>query len=544
MEIIPMGSTSLPEDVIAEYLESLKEIYTAEACRVLRVLYRDSNLTREQSYDLFMHNCNNFSNDFAMFLVGKGIPEHITSLPQTVLDTPFGQMLRPQLDSAMRSMTQAPLPPQSSLPQRSNGGSSNGQPVAAHPKPVATVHNITSLRELEPLLESAQNSCAVIFFTSSTCPPCKLVYPAYDELAAEAGDKAVLIKVDIGKAYDVASRYSIRATPTFITYLKGEKENMWSGASEGQLRGNVELLLQMAHPQHPHTNMRFNLPTLLGTSQAPVKFDKVPPLSKVIAKMGEASKDPIIPSIQSFITLRSESGAREAPLPDLPAFASFLQQAPKQMQVDVLFTAVDLFRLTLVDPRVSGFFAEEASQQTVTTLLSHVNTNLSITSCPYSLRLTLLQATCNLFSSRLYAERTLTSPALINPVITLVTTSLLDDTNTAIRVAAASVAFNIAAVNRQQRTKDEQPHEALAEAEQVELVASLVEAIGQEESSAEALKGLLLALGLLLHCAPVDGEVVDVCRAMGAREVVLGKKKAFPKEKLVAEVGNVLLKGF
>jgi hypothetical protein len=46
-----------------------------------------------------------------MFLVGKGIPDHITSLPKRVLDTPFGQMLRPQLDASMRSVTQAPVPP-------------------------------------------------------------------------------------------------------------------------------------------------------------------------------------------------------------------------------------------------------------------------------------------------------------------------------------------------------------------------------------------------------------------------------------------------
>jgi desumoylating isopeptidase 1 len=54
-------------DVIEEYLDSLREIYTVEA------------------YDLWKHNCNNFSNDFAMFLLGKGIPEHITNMPQAVL---------------------------------------------------------------------------------------------------------------------------------------------------------------------------------------------------------------------------------------------------------------------------------------------------------------------------------------------------------------------------------------------------------------------------------------------------------------------------
>jgi len=54
-------------DVIEEYLDSLREIYTVEA------------------YDLWRHNCNNFSNDFAMFLLGKGIPSHISNMPQAVL---------------------------------------------------------------------------------------------------------------------------------------------------------------------------------------------------------------------------------------------------------------------------------------------------------------------------------------------------------------------------------------------------------------------------------------------------------------------------
>ena len=67
MQEIKLGRTELPMDVIEEYLDSLREIYTVEA------------------YDLWRHNCNNFSNDFAMFLLGRGIPDHITNMPQTVL---------------------------------------------------------------------------------------------------------------------------------------------------------------------------------------------------------------------------------------------------------------------------------------------------------------------------------------------------------------------------------------------------------------------------------------------------------------------------
>ncbi|KAK6430355.1 hypothetical protein LTR95_013495 [Oleoguttula sp. CCFEE 5521] len=133
MEIIPIGSTQLPLEVILEYLESLKEVYTPE------------------SYDLFAHNCNNFTNDFSMFLVGKGIPDHITSLPRRVLETPFGQMLRPSLEAGMRSVTQAPVPPQnvpiatSRLPTQSNGSPRTG----THPLLGST--NPTLYTKLPPL---------------------------------------------------------------------------------------------------------------------------------------------------------------------------------------------------------------------------------------------------------------------------------------------------------------------------------------------------------------------------------------------------------
>lgn len=97
MEVVALGRTDLPTDIIANYLDEMKHSYTAA------------------SYDLFEHNCNNFTEEFATFLLGKGIPQNITSLPRRVLDTPFGQMLRPQIDAALRGVTQAPAPPHSLL---------------------------------------------------------------------------------------------------------------------------------------------------------------------------------------------------------------------------------------------------------------------------------------------------------------------------------------------------------------------------------------------------------------------------------------------
>ncbi|KAG5853980.1 desumoylating isopeptidase 1-like [Anguilla rostrata] len=80
--IVDLGSTEVTEDIFMEYLSSLGE-----------ATYRGDN------YRLFEHNCNTFSNEVAQFLTGSKVPAYITDLPAEVLSTPFGQALRPLLDS-------------------------------------------------------------------------------------------------------------------------------------------------------------------------------------------------------------------------------------------------------------------------------------------------------------------------------------------------------------------------------------------------------------------------------------------------------------
>ncbi|KAJ9637796.1 hypothetical protein H2199_007290 [Coniosporium tulheliwenetii] len=526
MEIIPLGRTDLPLDVILEYLESLKQIYTRE------------------SYDLFLHNCNNFSNDFAMFLVGRGIPDHITSLPQTVLNTPFGAMLRTQIDSSMRSITQAPVPPRQVPPATrttartsngisngtSNGTSTNGIPKAAPAGSFTPgkVHYATTIEKVDKLLASAKDKCAVIFFTSSTCAPCKLVYPAFDQLAAEAASKAVFIKVDLNAADpQIASRYSVRATPTFITFLRGVKQEQWSGANEAQLRGNVNLLLATAFPPHPHSNL--NLTHFLRASLRPELFTRIPPLDKLTAKLGKAANDPAVLAVKSFVSTRQTSGAIEAPLPDLPAFGAFLRRATEELPAEVLFAAYDLLRVSLVDARVAGFFAEEAEARTLRCLVGHVN-GLG-QGCPYNLRIVTLQLSCNLFASPLFRKFLLADAEVCDLLTTLVASSLLDSQHVNVRVAAMSLALNLASAAH--RVRMEEKREALPESAAVELVASVLEALAVEQESREVVRGLVLALGFLVYMAP-EG-------VMDAEGTVRGKEGLSGSDVVVREVGRELL---
>ncbi|KAJ9309882.1 hypothetical protein DTO217A2_520 [Paecilomyces variotii] len=518
MEVLHMGRTELPGEVIQEYINSLAEVYTPE------------------SYDLFLHNCNNFTQDLSMFLVGKGIPEHITSLPQTFLSTPFGQMMKPQLESAMRGVTQTPTGQE--VPSAAAPVARPQERVPAPGKRVAVtgqVHNVSNLKELEEMLAGAKDSCAVIFFTSSTCAPCKICYPTYDELAEEAGDKAVLIKVDLNYAYDVSMKYGVRATPTFMTFLKGQKENEWSGANPGQLRGNVRMLIQMAHPPHPHAQLR--LPSFQRKLTNYVTYKKVPPLGKLQQKIGSHGQDPTIQSVVDFIKARNSNMPAETPIPNLSSLAAFIQSTYPSLPSDIHFAFVDMMRLAFLDPRVSGFFAEEPEQKTLLTLLSRSN---DLPSCPYNLRIVMLQLACNLFTTPLYPEQIVSYQPLRETCIRLLTGCLLDS-QTNLRVVAASLAYNLAAFNHNERFEGRP--DKLPEADQVELVASLLEAIGTEEESVEAFHGFLFALGLFIYEAPLDGEVIDLCKAMGIAETVEAKSKipTLKDEFLLKEVGKELL---
>ncbi|KAJ5587194.1 uncharacterized protein N7459_002959 [Penicillium hispanicum] len=525
MEVLDLGKTELPSDVIEEYLGSLASIYTPE------------------SYDLFLHNCNNFTQDFSMFLVGKSIPDHIRNLPRTFLETPFGQMMKPQIEKALRGTVQAgpgPIPGPSRAPAPTAVAAP--QKAAAAVSLPGTVRNVSNLSQLEGELAAASNACAVIFFTSSTCPPCKVVYPTYDELAAEAGDRARLIKVDIGAAYDVSMKYGVRATPTFMTFLKGEKLDEWSGANPAQLQGNVRMLVQMAHPAHPHRQLR--LPSLQRPITNFVMYRKVPPLEKLLLKLPASFKDaPGISPVIEFVQTRHSTSNGSAPaadtrVPDLHTFAATLQSIYTTLPSDSHFAVVDLVRLLFLDPRVSGYFAEEAHHATLLTLLAPLSAD-DLSSCPYNLRIVAMQLACNLFSTPLYPDQLASSARLRETCLRLATNSLLDS-HANLRVVAASFAYNLAAFNHNARFDGKA--DPLAEEDQVELAASLLEAVSREEQSVEAFHGLLFALGLLVYEAPLDGSLVDLCRAMGVAETIAAKARneVLKKEPLLKDVGGEL----
>jgi hypothetical protein len=75
LKVVDLGLTHVPKDVFEMYLQEISPRYLPE------------------TYSLLTHNCNNFSNEVAQFLVGATIPDYILQLPNEVMSSPMGALM-------------------------------------------------------------------------------------------------------------------------------------------------------------------------------------------------------------------------------------------------------------------------------------------------------------------------------------------------------------------------------------------------------------------------------------------------------------------
>ncbi|XP_074583996.1 uncharacterized protein LOC141840016 [Curcuma longa] len=88
VRVVELGVTQVPEDVFKLYLQEISPRFTAE------------------TYNLLTHNCNNFSNEVAQFLVGATIPDYILQLPTEVMNSPMSELLLiliPYLEAVLKA---------------------------------------------------------------------------------------------------------------------------------------------------------------------------------------------------------------------------------------------------------------------------------------------------------------------------------------------------------------------------------------------------------------------------------------------------------
>jgi thioredoxin 1 len=105
----------------------------------------------------------------------------------------------------------------------------------------------------EDLVLSASFAKAVLVdFWAQWCPPCHMLSPVLDEIAAELSDKLIVAKVNVDENQVTAQRYGILAMPTLSVFRNGEVISQVVGARpKRRLLADLSALLLVRCRQVP-----------------------------------------------------------------------------------------------------------------------------------------------------------------------------------------------------------------------------------------------------------------------------------------------------
>jgi thioredoxin 1 len=70
----------------------------------------------------------------------------------------------------------------------------------------------------------------IVEFWAEWCPPCKLIAPILDSIAAEYADRLRVFKVNNDEHPDLARRYDVMSVPTILVFSEGELRQRMIGA--------------------------------------------------------------------------------------------------------------------------------------------------------------------------------------------------------------------------------------------------------------------------------------------------------------------------
>lgn len=436
----------------------------------------------------------------------------------------------------------------------SRSASSSSAPKAPAAATGPALQLVTSSSAFDQLLK---NSRALVanFTNTAGCPPCRMIKPEYQSIAerhqAEFGPRGARfaeIELDRGDGQTLASRYGVRATPTFIFFKNGQKVDEMAGADKRGLENKIEAFLDDCFPQHAHK--RLYLPAIERIRTNPITATAKPNFTALFGKLEEFAgaegkehvdvlKKQVVPILEG----------KDVAAPDVvdkwTAATASLLQSLKPAEV---FPVVDLWRLGLLNDAVAQILRRRIGglSDPIALILALTARELKqgVAATPRPLLLTTLRLETNLLAPLPLATAALARPD--NLLSVLVEALLHPDVG--VRKAAADVAVNAAAWRHRVRETTSQTPDAPevgGEDWETELLSALIEAIGREDD-ADTGHRLLVAAALVMYLNPgwEDGikPLLDVLGAKGTIDKAARRWGNKDVRKLADEITLKMLK--
>ena len=94
----------------------------------------------------------------------------------------------------------------------------------------STVIKVTDDTFQDLVLSSSFDKAVLVDFWAQWCPPCHMLSPVLEEIAAELSAKLIVAKLNVDENQVIAGRYGILAMPTLSVFRNGEVISQVVGA--------------------------------------------------------------------------------------------------------------------------------------------------------------------------------------------------------------------------------------------------------------------------------------------------------------------------